>query len=196
MKETLPQCLQLSCGQGPSEARYFMALLADMLALQTGATAHIDAAQRSAQLIGGADLRAWEGTHQLLAPLRGRRQRRRWFVQAKLLPLPVLHHEEPFAFRFQASRAGGPGGQHVNRTSSAVRATDLHTGHQVRVADRRSQHQNRQEAARRLIAHREAQKTEEIARIRAVQRHAHYEVERGRAGFTWRLEEDILSLEG
>lgn len=45
---------------------------------------------------------------------------------------------------------GGPGGQHVNKTSSAVRVTHRPTGMQIRIESDRSQHRNRQLAMERL----------------------------------------------
>jgi hypothetical protein len=47
-------------------------------------------------------------------------------------------------------RASGPGGQHRNKTESAVRARHLATGVQAHADDSRSQHENRARALRRL----------------------------------------------
>jgi peptide chain release factor 2/peptide chain release factor len=183
--------LQISAGRGPVEVRRFVALLASELGSRLGAPVEFTGDPPASATLRVREP-AWVGTHQLLAPLRGKGRRKRWFVEVRAF------EECGGALRpdivVTASRSGGPGGQNVNKRATAVRAVDRATGIAVRAADQRSQARNRALAERRLHARlAERARAAEEAAV-ASRRAVHDQVTRGGATYTWRIEGGRLVL--
>jgi protein subunit release factor B len=73
----------------------------------------------------------------------------------------------PEDFEELFSRSSGPGGQHVNKVSTAVTIVHQPSGISVTVQDTRSQYRNRQTAIHRLVTLIEHRRKQEVAKRQA-----------------------------
>lgn len=163
------EILLLSSGNGPGECRQAVAHLLVRLAEEAELLGlDLDVAERAAPHgpasavivltgIGAAEIaRDWEGSvlWRCTSRLRPKHPRKNWFAQIfRLAPAPEAIQIDREKVEMQAIRAGGPGGQHQNKTSSAIRARWVDPegrAWSVVVRDSRSQHMNRRTALERL----------------------------------------------
>jgi peptide chain release factor len=168
MSKEMEKLVHISSGRGPlecafvvkkllpillNEARSF-SLKTTIIDRKTGS--HPSGLNSVTLLLKGNNLAAflliWEGSvlWQNKSPFRPQHRRKNWFVEVFSLYVPQSNRINEKDVVFQTIKSSGPGGQHVNKTNSAVRATYVPTKQSVLVQDSRSQHQNKKIALERL----------------------------------------------
>jgi len=198
----------VSSGSGPVEVRLFVRMLAEMLARelsQRGAavehvTPHGPIDQPSSVdlvVLGNREFMTdWLGTHALVSrsDRRNKRDRKRWYAA---ITCAERRSERAVEIdmrdvTFETCRAGGAGGQHVNKTESAVRAVHRPSGLSVRIESERSQHQNKRRATEELTSMLSKQNAARVAQASSARRARSIQVERGRPVATWHCVKGVL----
>lgn len=165
----MEKIIQITSGRGPAECTWVVAqvlkkVLQEAETLQLKATVlqhepgleNGTVASAMVQVIGKEATvfsNSWVGTIQWIgkSTFRKLHKRSNWFIGVfEVDPTPSRAFSEK-DIQYQAMRSSGAGGQHVNKVSSAIRATHVPSGISVVSMDSRSQHQNKKLATERLL---------------------------------------------
>lgn len=164
----MEKIIQITSGRGPAECTWVVAqvlkkvleeaneLQLKAIVLQREAGSENGTVETALVQIEGKKanefVTSWLGTIQWIGKSTFRKfhQRKNWLVgifEVTQSSETKFHEND---VQYQAMRSSGAGGQHVNKVSSAIRATHIPTGIAVVAMDSRSQHQNKKLATEHL----------------------------------------------
>jgi len=191
----MEKLVQISSGRGPAEccllvARLLKEFLKEIKSL--GGEAEIidsEKGQENGTLLSAFVriknlpenfLNNWEGSILWIckSPYRKYHKRKNWFIGLYSIDINNQNWNNS-EISYQTLRASGPGGQHVNKTESAVRAIHKSSGISVLASDSRSQYQNKQLATERLKQKLAAWQNEQLAQQEAENWNNHNSLIRG-----------------
>ena len=153
---------QISSGNGPVEcelavAKFLNWLRANFSDLEVVETAdgYAQGTLKSASVKTDADLGRFCGTLRWTckSPYRPNHKRKNWFFSVRHFEESALQDFDDSQVVFQTMRAGGHGGQNVNKVETAVRAIYPPTGFSTVCSDERSQLMNKKRALERIKLH-------------------------------------------
>ena len=168
--KTYKKIIQITAGRGPNECSFVVAKVLKVFLKEIAPEAieytilnKVDGyengtIQSVTILLEGMELeqflKGWLGTILWIGTsiFRKNHKRKNWFIAIFELTNNAITEINEREFQFQTMRSSGAGGQHVNKVSSAVRATYPLFGISTTVMDTRSQHQNKKIAIARLKA--------------------------------------------
>jgi len=165
----MEKIIQITAGRGPAECTWVVAqvlkkvldeaqeqgleatLLQREVGQENGTVETATIAVKGKDAVAFAD--SWIGTIQWIGQSQFRKmhKRKNWFVGIFEIEAQKNASISENDIQYQAMRSSGAGGQHVNKASSAIRATHIPTGIAVVSMDSRSQHQNKKLATERLL---------------------------------------------
>lgn len=193
----MERIFQITAGRGPAECTWVVAQVLkkvleeaqehklETVLLQRESGTENGTVETASIAIKGKNadqfVNSWIGTIQWIGQSQFRRmhKRKNWFIG-----IFEIEQEKNSSFsendiQYQAMRSSGAGGQHVNKVSSAIRATHIPTGISVVAMDSRSQHHNKKLATERLIKKLEDEKLLQLKNHVGKQWENHLNVQRG-----------------
>jgi len=165
----MEKIIQITAGRGPAECTWVVAQVLkkvleeaqeqslETVLLQRETGSENGTVETATLSVKGKNVtefvNSWLGTIQWIGQSQFRKmhKRKNWFIGIFEIEKQKNTEISENDIQYQAMRSSGAGGQHINKVSSAIRATHIPTGIAVVAMDSRSQHQNKKLATERLL---------------------------------------------